>query len=168
EWIELLNVGPEAIDLRGWTLANRSGKKFSFHGNAIGVGEYLLIRKPELALSLRNSGETLSFYNAAGELVDKSEYKGVAQEGKSVSRTPAGKFLFSEPTPGAANTFPQVALAVENIPLGMPLRDATLNAFEIILLALGVGALCAVAVLFVLKRNEEIHKLLFGGDKTVR
>src|SRR3989344_1454212 len=103
EWIELFNSGGQKVFLQNWTLVSGSGKKFILSGKNIDAGGYLVLKQPETKLLLRNQNESLSLYDNQGKLVSQSSFSGSAQDGKSLSRTEKGTFVFAEPTPGAEN-----------------------------------------------------------------
>ncbi len=105
EWLELWNGGP-AQSLSGWQLADKSGKRFTLGSDArVGSDGFLVLPRAETKLTLRNSDERLSLYDAQGRLADTAVFPGAAPEGKSVSRL-GDLFLLTEPTPGAANASP--------------------------------------------------------------
>ncbi|MBI4094532.1 MAG: lamin tail domain-containing protein [Candidatus Liptonbacteria bacterium] len=166
EWVELFNDGSAAVSLSGWRIENGAGGTFPLSG-VIGAGEYRLWSRPALKLTLRNQNETLTLYDGHAALVHQSSFKGTAQEGKSVNLL-RGRFLFGAPTPGAENSAQNAALIQNVHAAGVPLRAASLGALDITGLALGVGVLFAVGVLYILRRNEHLYKFFFGGDEEIR
>jgi PKD repeat protein len=89
EWIELVNLSSNAVDLSGWRLVSSDGAPDIRLNGAIGIvaegdpfsGYYLLERDSDDAVSgiaadalyagaLTDAGETLFLYDAAGRLVD--------------------------------------------------------------------------------------------------
>src|ERR1700691_587167 len=86
EFIELFNNGSSSVNLNGWALTTSGKKIFSLNGYTIAANGYLLLNRTATKLTLKNADESLSLYNAAGQLVDHSNSEGTAQEGKSLSR----------------------------------------------------------------------------------
>lgn len=166
EWVELFNAGTAAQDISGWKLTSGAKGKFVFPKTTIQGGEYLVVYRKDSKLTLRNTDETVSLYDASGKQVDSSSYVGTAPEGKSYSRTgqedPVRSFLFAAPTPGAANTTSEVGAFIENTyPVGVPL-GGTMSTGGIILLALAGAAVLASLVFYVAKTNDYLKDLFFG------
>ena len=178
EWVELWNGGPEAVNLGGWILVTKGGAKAKLSGE-IGADEYLLLRRPATKLVLRNTDESLSLYDGAGRLADQSSFLGSAPEGKSFGRMNYNDhnhnndnrmqdFAWSEPTPGAANKISLDASVVKNeYPLNQPL-NRQLGGWEFFGLMVGAAAVLAGLVIFIIKKNEDLSKLFFGGDEAIR
>ena len=101
EWIELYNSSPSEIELSGWTLSQ--GVAFSFPSGAIFPGNsYLIIAADPTTFNalhpgantgenifgpwigrLRNSGETITLQDQAGDIIDRVRY---ADEGDWAER----------------------------------------------------------------------------------
>lgn len=173
EWIELFNDGKTSISLTGWRIETDRGRKLFLSGKNIKAGKFLILNRKETKLSLGNKDGGLSLYDAAGKLVDKASFSGVAQEGKSFSRVSSGllgtnKFTFTEPTPGAQNSLlPAVQIFNNKYPFGESLNRGS-GGMEFVWLAVGVAVLLTGLVLFAIKRNEELSKLFFGGNEAIR
>ena len=128
EFIELFNNGGGPVDIGGWKIKDSSNKTFAFTSQKIGAEEYLVLDYKASKIFLNNNGETLFLYDNSGSLVDKAEYAGTAEAGKSLIRrenhparnappasnpvsiagwpSDAGGFVFTDkPTPGKANAF---------------------------------------------------------------
>lgn len=164
EWIELFNSGSEKISLQSWTLVSGNSKKFIFKEQNIGAGNYLVLRQPETKLVLRNQEESLSLYDSQGKLISQSSFSGSAPEGKSFSRTSDGTFVFTEPTPGAANKIiAKEVLASVNYSAGQPLNQA-FGTSDVLGLALFVGLIYPFLIIAIFKKNDYLSKLFFGRD----
>lgn len=113
-------------------------------------------------ISLNNNGETLFLYDRQGNLVDKAEYVGTAEAGKSLIRKD-NHFVFTDkPTPGKANIFGVVeaensASALpknyESKSLSRDTNSASLlnnNDFGISNLAIGLVLALIVSIAFVM------------------
>lgn len=172
EWVELFNNGNAPVNLNSWTLRTGGKSKYDLK-SAIGVGDYLVLKRTDTKLVLKNADEKLFLYDAKGNLVDQSVFLGSAPEGKSFSRisgatTAAQNFTWAEPTPGTANKISLNTNILHNIyPIGAPLNK-NLNATEFVAMALSAAVVLTALVMFVLKRNENVSKLLFGGNEEIR
>lgn len=166
EWVELFNNGTNNVSLNDWALVSGSGKKFILDGKNIAAGKYLVLKQAETKLTLRNTDESLSLYDAQGKLASQSSFLGSAPEGMSYSRadgTTNAIFVFSEPTPGAANKIQsQIALS-ENYPAGQPLNKP-FGAADVIGLALFIGLVYPIFIIAIFKKNDYLSKLFFSRD----
>jgi hypothetical protein len=167
--------------LSGWTLRTTGKKVFSLGDRSIAPHGYLVLSYATTKLTLKNSGDTLSLYNAAGHLADQSSYLGTAPSGRSFSRigsppvvaasnpadAPQG-FAWAVPTPGKENQV-DVSTNLNTViyPYGAPI-----NAWAIVRGVSGVVALCSSAivlsailaalVVYSLKSDESISQLFFS------
>jgi hypothetical protein len=170
EFIELYNNGSPSVSLNGWKLATTGKKIFALDGHSIAPHGYLLLYRTETKLSLKNTAETVSLYDASDKLADHSSFLGMAQQGKSLSRINYGTdlsehFAWSDPTPGAANRISlNNSLSANSYPLGVPLNRTSLAASGISLagIALGLGVILSALVVYCVKRDETIEKILFS------
>ena len=173
EWVELFNGGLAPVNLTGWILTTKDGKKFVLGGKTIGAGEYTLLPRTGTKLTLHNTDGALALYDASGKLADKVFFIGTAPEGKSFSRTGQtsdvkGQFFsWVDPTPGAKNVFPELALVAQNFPIGQPLNPP-LGMPQLFGIAFGAAAVLAMLVLIVFKKNENLSKLFFKGNPKIR
>lgn len=180
EFVEIFNSDGAAVNLSGWSLKANSKTKFYLNG-AVEPGGFLVFEKPALKISLVNTDGQVSLYDQSGKLVDEAKFLGLAQEGKSYSRTlqdfsaknpggqgaSFGEFVFSQPTPGEENEFEeQTALVSDVLPLGLPINKQ-FGVFDFILLTLGVATVLTGLVIYVLKKNEDLSQLFFGRDEEV-
>ncbi len=163
EWVELFNGGTNNVSLNGWALISGNGKKFVLDGKNMGAGKYLVLNQAETKLTLRNTEESLSLYDAQGKLASESSFSGSAPEGMSYSRTSGEIFAFAEPTPGAANKTPSQIIPAENYPIGQPL-DKPFSFTDVIGLALFVGLVYPIFIIAIFKKNDYLSKLFFGRD----
>lgn len=160
EWVELLNTGA-ATNLSGWQLKTKGGSKTVLSGT-IGAEEYKVFPRSTTKLVLKNTDEGLSLYDASGKLVDQTAFLGSAPEGQSYARGTNGNFVWADPTPGVANKLPEISIAQNEIPQGQ--INHNLSVGDVTLLALGVGIIFATMVFIVIKRNNDLQKLLFGRN----
>jgi hypothetical protein len=187
EFVELFNNGDTAANISGWAL-KASGKKIYFlrgRTQSIAPHGYLLLKRSDTKLALKNSNETLLLYDATGHLADQSSFLGQAASGKSFSRVyypnSSGSsatvdslnalaipqsFAWGMPTPGAANKLDlHNTIAATVYPFDTPLNHAALSGGEFIEMILGVGAILAALVVYCLKSDELISQLFFKADK---
>ena len=163
EWVEFFNNGSEKIFLQNWILVSGNGKKFIFKDQSISAGEYLVLKQPETKLLLRNQNESLSLYDNQGKPVSQSAFSGSAQDGKSLSRTDSGTFVFAEPTPAAANKIIKEISVAENYPVNK-LLGQSIGLFDILGLALFIGLIYSFFIIVIFKKNDYLSKLFFGRD----
>ncbi len=167
EFVEIFNGGKETVNLAGWYLKTKATTKTKFVlSGEIQGGGFAVLKKPELKIALGNTDGELFLYDADGKQIDRQQFFGSAPEGKSFSRMASGQFVFSEPTPGEQNKFSEQMALIGNVyPTGVPLNKP-LGVFDFVLLTLGVAAVLTGLIIFVLKKNENLSKLFFGGDET--
>lgn len=72
EVVTLLNITPEAVDLTGWNLMDRSAAKLPLNGTlaAGGIVQFKGVGK----FSLANTGDTITLVNPQGEQIDQVPY----------------------------------------------------------------------------------------------
>lgn len=75
EWIELYNFGTCDIDLLNWQLEDNTKTQTFKESLIVKTGEYLILDDDYLEITLNNSGETLTFYDPNGDVVDIFEYE---------------------------------------------------------------------------------------------
>src|SRR3989344_8145152 len=80
EWRTLLNDGSEAVNLRGWSLKDTSGKKFIFGNETILPDQELKLPHSATRINLNNDGDTITLWNAAGEKTDEITYGQASEE----------------------------------------------------------------------------------------
>lgn len=167
-----LTTSSAPVNLNGWILKTSGTSKFNLKGT-IGANEYLLLKRTDTKLVLRNTDEKLFVYDATGKLVDESEFLGSAPEEKSFSRTGndpeslTQQFVWSEPTPGAPNLIKTNSqIAINNYPLNTPLNK-NLSTTELVGMALGAAVVLTAIIMFVLKRNENLSKFFFARDEEI-
>ena len=120
DWIELLNVGNEPINLEGFGLSDDDDQpfKWTFPSAVIEPGEFLLVwasgknkvgENGELHTNfgISSGGEPLSISNTEGELLDYVEELHLPTNisyGRGVDDEFDVFFYYYEPTPGTSNT----------------------------------------------------------------
>lgn len=160
EWIEIWNSGTEAVSVAGWKLKTTSKGEFILKGT-ISPGEYLLLKRPQTKLTLKNDGETIYLFNAQGKLADEASFLFKAAEGQSFARLGAS-FVSASPTPGKENKILQANLINQNPPIGASLGGVSGSVWGG---GLGLALFLALGILFVIKRNEDLRNIFFGGDQ---
>lgn len=107
EFIEIKNIGEEAVDLRGWSIGDLV-KKYVLSG-VLNSGEIVVYKREKTGIALNNTTpEEVKLADASGKIVDKISYA-KAFEGKSYMRSIDGIWLWTaEITPGFENVFVNV------------------------------------------------------------
>lgn len=106
EWIELMSLDPEEIDLSGWIIENGSGKRFTIKKEVSSPGGLLVVVIENTSLSVRNNSEQLSLLDPNEDVVDKVTIDGYASSGLSYNKTSQGAWRWSRfLTPGVKNKF---------------------------------------------------------------
>jgi hypothetical protein len=178
EFIELYNNGGVSVNLNGWILKTTAKKNFSLGGYNIPANGYLVLKKAQTKLSLKNTGDTVFLYDAAGHLADQSIYLGAAPSGQSFSRVyyptddnddaAPQSFAWGSPTPGAANKVNlHNGISVNAYPFNVPLNRAEVGGVEMLGAFLLASAILAALVVYFLKRDENMQKLFFPRDEGV-
>lgn len=91
EWVSLMNLGSEEIDLTGWTLSDNSDKRLLIDAvigdptfRVLGPGESIVVKGLE-PLKLGNKGDIIKLYDADGARIDWVNYtKAMVHEDKPV------------------------------------------------------------------------------------
>ena len=169
EFIELYNSGAVMAKLDGWALGDGAKKMFSLSGYTIPSGGYLVLKKVQDKLSLKNTDGEVLLYGSDGRVVDQASFAGAAPEGKSFSRTdhgaaPVAHFAFEYPTPGAANRTIDTTVSVQRYPIGVPL-SRQLSPLSFIILMAGVATFFLLFFIYAIQKNRDLSNLLFGGDE---
>jgi hypothetical protein len=173
EFIELYNNGATAIALSGYTLGIGAKKKLSLSGyGSIAQGGYLVLKKTQTKLALKNADGALFLYGSNGQLVDRASFVGSAPEGKSFSRinydsSSAQHFVFTDPTPGARNKMAGTMISSVHYPEGVSL-SSRLSLPSFFLLTIGVAATILLLFIYIFIKNENLSHYLFGGDEANR
>jgi hypothetical protein len=172
EFIELYNSGSSSILLDGYSLGVGDKKKFSLNGHTILSGDYLVLKKAQTRLALKNSDGALFLYGPGGQVVDQASFVGSAPEGKSFSRisyaaSSAQHFVFTDPTPGALNKTVNTMIASVNYPEGTSLSPPPAPSL-FFLLAIGIASTIFLLFIYLFAKNENLSHCLFGGDKADR
>ncbi|MBI2439048.1 MAG: lamin tail domain-containing protein [Candidatus Moranbacteria bacterium] len=116
EFVELHNFGTEEINLSKWTLRDgaKTGKYIFPNTTIIKKGEYLVITDQIFKLSLNNTNESLSLFDAGGFPVHSLSYE-KTKEGVSLNYTLNG-WRGGRPTPGKENILNTLPETKEKVP----------------------------------------------------
>ena len=136
EWIELVNLGDQEVNLADWAVEDASGKHYTItQGNAIASTTiapygYFVLPRNATDISLNNTGtETLRLLHIDEQTIVSISYTGPVQEGSAWARNSDGSYEWTTtPTPSASNliTAPQsVDTKSQNHPVIRP--DAPLD-----------------------------------------
>lgn len=162
EWIELKNEGSIVVNLKGWLIKTESGDKFLFPQKTINPGEFLVLKREETKLVLRNTDERIFLYNAENQLIDESAFFGAAPEGKSFSRQD-GFFVWNIPTMGYSNEMFFSNIVGNNYSYNKPINQ-NLSLLEFLGMLLISSAIITFFVIFTLKTNDYLSHLFFSRN----
>ncbi len=113
EWVEILNPGTSIIDMTGWVLKDAGLHATPLPERSIAPKEFLIIEKP--SGNLNNSGDSVTLLDGTAAIIDSVTYGTDAlpapKKGESIAKTAMGNWQATPPTPGATNTFPQLAVS---------------------------------------------------------
>lgn len=172
EFIELYNSGGSALALNGYALGTGAKKKFSLAGHTIAAGGYLVLKKAQTNLALKNTDGALFLYGPNGQVVDQASFEGSAPEGESFSRisyvaSPAQHFVFTNPTPGARNRTVNTMISSTEYPAGVSLTPQSASSSSF-LMAVGIALTTLFMLVYIFAKNENLSHFFFGGNKTAR
>lgn len=112
DWLEITNIGTEAVDISGWYLTDDKGEERKTEGKTTPLAEGTVL-EPGAFLVLEETvnfdfglgkADTAILYDANGVQIDSYAYTSVAVG--TWSRQSDGNFADAESTPGAANAAP--------------------------------------------------------------
>lgn len=103
EWLELKNPTGQRINLLNWRVENENGK-YKFKNDLwLEAGGLYLLSNSVSKLALKNSADTVSLYDGAGEPADQVQYMAAAQ-GEAYARGQNDKWFWTTKlTPGREN-----------------------------------------------------------------
>lgn len=171
EFVELYNSGAVTASLNGYALGDGAKKTFKLDGYSIPPVGYLVLKHAQDKLTLKNTDGEVLLYGPGGQMVDAASFAGAAPEGKSFSRVdysaaPIAHFVFTYPTPGAANKTIDTTVSVNNYPLGVSLAPAVSPA-GFAGLIFGVATFFLLFFIYVIQNNRNLSKFFFGGDEEI-
>ncbi len=135
EFIELYNMGSEPVDLLGWQLddARSDGGLYTFDNESLNYvlepDSYLVFFRPETKITLNNDTDSVSLFNAEGELMDFFEFDSQGS-GRSWGRSPENYeewLVFKTPTPGELNFIEPNKIPVAVIEIQKDTKHMKLN-----------------------------------------
>lgn len=112
DWVEITNIGSEAVNISGWYLTDDKGEERKTKGKTTPLAEGTVL-EPSAFLVLEETvnfdfglgkADTAILYDAAGVQIDSYAYTSVADG--TWSRQSDGSFADAEATKGAANAAP--------------------------------------------------------------
>ncbi len=167
--MEFYNSAAASANLNGYTLGDGAKKRFLLTGYSIPPGGYLVLKKKQDKLTLKNTDGTVSLYGPSGQVVDGANFVGAAPEGKSHSRVdygaaPIAHFAFEYPTPGAANETMDTTVKASSYPIGVSL-SSQLSPARLAGLTIGAASFFLLFFIYVIQKNRNISKFFFGGDE---
>lgn len=141
EFIELLNLGPLRVNLRGWLLDDieeAGSRPYALPPKTLNPGEYYALFRSRTHIALNDGGDSVRLIAPDGRVVDQLTYLRVRAYNLSYGRLPdgSGKLAYGLwPTPGKPNLLfkePVAELVIERPlrcvgPQGFPLQLARLG-----------------------------------------
>lgn len=115
DWVEITNIGTEAVDISGWYLTDDKGEKRKTDGETTALaqdtilkpGEFLVLEETVDFTFGLGKADTAILYNAKGEEADSYAYTSVAAG--TWSRQADGSFADAQATPGKENAAPSAS-----------------------------------------------------------
>ncbi|MFH1598231.1 MAG: lamin tail domain-containing protein [Patescibacteria group bacterium] len=105
EWIELINLGQEPVDLEGWKLTDKRTDYIWPAHSVIEAQEFLVVNRPESKIGLNNSGDQVFLVDPAARVINGVEYQS-AKAGLSFAREDKNNWRWTDtPTEGKQNLF---------------------------------------------------------------
>ena len=111
EWIELINLGDQEVNLTDWAIEDASGKHYTIKqdgaisSTTIAPKGYFLLPRAATGIALNNTGtEILTLLTSSEHAAISLNYIGPAEEGQAWARNADGNFAWTTaPTPSASN-----------------------------------------------------------------
>lgn len=109
EFIEIVNSGEESVDLSGWYLKDKSGKKYVFGEGEIKPLQYLVIYKGVSGISINDTGDEVGLYTPLGHLIENISIA-VSSSKADISYSKwGGRWFWSKTaTPGRENIINEI------------------------------------------------------------
>lgn len=105
EFIELINLGNEELNISNFYLTDGVKRYYFPEGTIIYPEDFILVERVESKISLNNSGDKIVLFSTLGEKVDELAYE-KSYEDESYSRSVNGDFFWTDYiTPGEENEF---------------------------------------------------------------
>ncbi len=118
EFITLFNDGGGAINLRGWSIKDASGKKFTLGAETLLPDQELKLPYSLTRINLNNDGDAVTLYDARGAEVDGLSYSQVGEEeivSSSKITPPREADQLANESPLAAQAFTGTTISAETI-----------------------------------------------------
>ncbi len=134
EYIEIINVSPQAVSLKGWKIDDGEGvsSPYTLPSVTLKPGEMTRFFGAETGILLSDGGDTVLLLKPGGQTVDIRNYPVVAKADQTWCRLPDGSGVWTftcYPTPGKPNAALAVGQSVQPAPaasgaIACPLGDA--------------------------------------------
>ena len=116
EFVEVMNVGTQAADLKGWRLDDGDGgsSPYTLPSLMLQAGQKVVFYGSQTHISLSDGGDTVRLIHPVGQVVDIYNYPAVKEPDQSWCRLPDGSRAWTSacrPTPGMANTASETGTA---------------------------------------------------------
>jgi len=115
EWIEIVNLSTDNLNLSGWEIRDLSGKSYLLSNKNIAPNDFIAFFANQTGLSINDSGETLFLYNPIGELIDQLKIPSSTSKRDWAYASWGNKFWWtSTPTLSLQNSINQIAKKSSN------------------------------------------------------
>ena len=109
EFVEVMNIGGQAVDIRDWRLDDGDGgsSPYTLPSSMLQAGQMVVFYGSQTRISLSDGGDTVRLLRTDGVVVDIFNYPAVNELDRSWCRLPDGRGAWTSacrPTPGTANT----------------------------------------------------------------
>ncbi len=141
EFVELLNLGPASVNLRGWILDDIEGsgsKPYTLPSKTIKPGEYLVFFRSRTRIALNDGGDTVRLLSPDGRIIDQVAYLRVRAYNLSYGRLPdgSGRLVYGLwPTPGKPNILFEEIPADEGLVRNMHCAQSSGFSFSLLRIA---------------------------------
>lgn len=103
EFIEVLNAGAEAVNIRGWKLTDTRNDFVIATDTILAPGESIAFLRPLTRIALNNTSDQIFLVDPFGTVINGVAYT-KAESGQSFARNTKGRWVWTTPTPNETNT----------------------------------------------------------------
>lgn len=110
EWIELYNSNNFIVDLGGWKIKDLEGSTTTYilpENTKVPTGNYLLLKRPEIKITLNDKNDGLNLMWPNGKIVDSMNYVDAPKNQSYNKIHPSGWEWSPKLSPGSLNILPE-------------------------------------------------------------
>jgi hypothetical protein len=125
EWVELVNLGEEPLNLGGWVLDDAAGAGSDPYtipaDTMLPAGGFLVLYRSQTGIALEDGGDVVRLLDPEGEVVDQTTFEALPAD-TTLARAADGTWQAGwPPSPAGPNREPEATLSLAN---KLPLRRA--------------------------------------------